>query len=137
MIQLIPYIRECLRRHLSSKQAVMLIDFDKLKRDYQEHQYEIHSKLISIMSDRLSVHLQSLKSIEDWDIKEEEDKLQPTKAHTYLESLFKEVTTLHKVLSRYLSTSTLEVSTPPSSFLLLEDRYISASLSLFLRCAVL
>ena len=32
MISLIPYIRETFRRHLSTKQAVMLIEFDKMKR---------------------------------------------------------------------------------------------------------
>jgi hypothetical protein len=36
--------REFIRRHLSAKQAVMLTEFDKLKRDYQEHQNEIHAK---------------------------------------------------------------------------------------------
>ncbi|KAG6909627.1 hypothetical protein DXG01_016409 [Tephrocybe rancida] len=32
MSELIPYVRETFRRHLSPKQAVMLIEFDKLKR---------------------------------------------------------------------------------------------------------
>ena len=32
MISLIPYVREAFRRHLSQKQAVMLVEFDKLKR---------------------------------------------------------------------------------------------------------
>lgn len=32
MIALIPYVRETFRRHLSAKQAVMLVEFDKLKR---------------------------------------------------------------------------------------------------------
>lgn len=32
MIALIPYVRETFRRHLSMKQAVMLVEFDKLKR---------------------------------------------------------------------------------------------------------
>lgn len=32
MIALIPYVREGFRRHLSPKQAVMLVEFDKLKR---------------------------------------------------------------------------------------------------------
>ena len=32
MIALIPYVRETFRRHLNPKQAVMLIEFDKLKR---------------------------------------------------------------------------------------------------------
>lgn len=31
MIALIPYVRETFRRHLNAKQAVMLIEFDKLK----------------------------------------------------------------------------------------------------------
>jgi hypothetical protein len=30
--ELIPYVRETFRRHLSRKQAVMLVEFDKLKR---------------------------------------------------------------------------------------------------------
>jgi putative cell wall-binding protein len=32
MIALVPYVREMFRRHLSQKQAVMLVEFDKLKR---------------------------------------------------------------------------------------------------------
>jgi vacuolar protein sorting-associated protein 54 len=32
VVALIPYVREFIRRHLSSKQAVMLVEFDKLKR---------------------------------------------------------------------------------------------------------
>lgn len=32
MVSLIPYIRETFRRHLSPKQAVILVEFDKLKR---------------------------------------------------------------------------------------------------------
>ena len=42
MISLVPYVRETFRRHLSPREAVMLVEFDKLKRvgefrfDYQE-----------------------------------------------------------------------------------------------------
>lgn len=32
VIALVPYVRECFRRHLNAKQAVMLVEFDKLKR---------------------------------------------------------------------------------------------------------
>lgn len=32
IIALIPYVRESFRRHLNPKQAVMLVEFDKLKR---------------------------------------------------------------------------------------------------------
>ncbi len=75
----------------------MLVEFDKLKRDYQEHQHEIHSKLVAIMSDRLAVHSAAVRSI-DW-----EAKTPVTRDYAIL--LVKECTTLHKVLSKYLSDS--------------------------------
>ncbi|KAG8743896.1 hypothetical protein FRC10_011186 [Ceratobasidium sp. 414] len=103
MITLIPYVRETFRRHLSPKQAVMLIEFDKLKRDFQEHQNEIYAKLISIMGDRLAVHCKSLQDI-DWAV--------PSPKHppnNYMEVLVKETATLHKVLTRYLSAHASEL----------------------------
>jgi vacuolar protein sorting-associated protein 54 len=89
---------------LSLKQAGLLIEFDKLKRDYQEHQYEIHSKLVSILQERLIVHCASFKSI-DW---ENINLPGEGKANAYMETLVKEITTLHKVLSRYLHSSTVD-----------------------------
>ena len=136
MISLIPYVRETFRRHLSPKQAVMLIEFDKLKRDYQEHQNEIHAKLIAIMGDRLTAHIRTLQvrfafpcppiwftfscfpsvlpSSADkdgavqavkWDVPKEGGGV-----NDYMEVLVKETVTLHKVLSRYLPSSVVEVS---------------------------
>ncbi|KAK0228789.1 Vps54-like protein-domain-containing protein [Armillaria fumosa] len=102
MIALIPYVRETFRRHLSSKQAVMLVEFDKLKRDYQEHQNEIHAKLIAIMGERLSAHIKSLQAV-DWSIPKEGGE-----ANEYIVVLTKETVTLHKVLSRYLSTGIVQ-----------------------------
>ncbi|KAH9066196.1 Vps54-like protein-domain-containing protein [Lactarius vividus] len=102
VIALVPYVRETFRRHLSPKQAVMLVEFDKLKRDYQEHQNEIHAKLVAIMGDRLSAHIKSLNAIV-WDAP-------PAKvgANEYMELLVKETVTLHKVLSRYLASAVVE-----------------------------
>ncbi|PBK78427.1 Vps54-domain-containing protein [Armillaria solidipes] len=102
MIALIPYVRETFRRHLSSKQAVMLVEFDKLKRDYQEHQNEIHAKLIAIMGERLSAHIKSLQAL-DWSVPKEGGE-----ANEYIVVLTKETVTLHKVLSRYLSTGIVQ-----------------------------
>ncbi|KAJ3904429.1 vacuolar protein sorting-associated protein 54 [Lentinula edodes] len=102
MIALVPYIRETFRRHLNSKQAVMLIEFDKLKRDYQEHQHEIHAKLIAIMGDRLSAHIKSLQTI-NWNVPPAGSGV-----NDYIELLVKETVTLHKVLSRYLSAAVVE-----------------------------
>lgn len=102
MIALIPYVRETFRRHLSPTQAVMLIEFDKLKRDFQEHQSEIHSKLISIMGDRTSAHVKSLQNV-DWDRPKQGESV-----NDYMELLVKETVTLHKVLSRYLTAPVVE-----------------------------
>lgn len=104
LISIIPYTRECLRRHLRAKQAIILVDFDKLKRDCQEHQNEIHAKLVAIMGDRLAVHCKTLQEI-DW------EKPSPTaeKPNAYMETLIKEAGTLHKVLFKYLPGSALEV----------------------------
>ncbi|KAG6865930.1 hypothetical protein C0991_010431 [Blastosporella zonata] len=102
MFELIPYVRETFRRHLSPKQAVMLTEFDKLKRDYQEHQNEIHSKLIAIMGDRLTAHIKSLQAV-DWTVPKPGGGV-----NDYIEILVKETVTLHKVLSRYLSPAVVE-----------------------------
>lgn len=103
-IHLIPYLRETVRQHLSDeRQAVMLVEFDKLKRDYQEHQNEIHSKLVAIMGDRLSVHCKGLAGT-DWNA--DSDASGPTKS---IADLVKETMTLQKVLSRYLAPSTVDL----------------------------
>lgn len=70
--------------------------------DYQEHQNEIHAKLVAIMSDRLSVHVGSLREI-DWEAAPAKDGPRP-----YAEMLVKETATLHKVLSKYLAPQTVE-----------------------------
>ncbi|EGO21066.1 hypothetical protein SERLADRAFT_441455 [Serpula lacrymans var. lacrymans S7.9] len=102
MIVLIPYVRETFRRHLSPNQAVMLVEFDKLKRDFQEHQNEIHSKLIAIMGDRISAHVKSLQAV-NWDALKQGQGI-----NDYMDLLTKETVTLHKVLSRYLSAPVVE-----------------------------
>ncbi|KIY43546.1 Vps54-domain-containing protein [Fistulina hepatica ATCC 64428] len=101
MISLIPYVRETFRRHLRQTQVVILVEFDKLKRDYQEHQHEVHQKLIAIMNDRLSFHVKTLRAI-NWEV--------PTKdpVNSYMSLLVKETTTLHKVLSKYLPGPVVE-----------------------------
>ncbi|CEH16104.1 Vacuolar sorting protein VPS45 [Ceraceosorus bombacis] len=104
VITLIPYVRETVRRHLSQTQAVMLIEFDKLRRDYQEHQNEIFAKLVAIMSDRLSVHCRGLSAIE-WNAPLSSSPPEPSRS---VQDLSKETATLHKVLSKYLQPTSVE-----------------------------
>lgn len=102
IICILPYIREFVRRHLTAKQAVMLVEFDKLRRDFQEHQHEIYSKLVSIMSDRLTVHASTVSTI-DWETKT------TGLPSEYATLLVKESTTLYRVLSKFLSDQSLQM----------------------------
>ncbi|KAF3078809.1 hypothetical protein TWF706_003697 [Orbilia oligospora] len=105
VIAVVPYLREAIRRHLgpASSGGTILPEFDKLKRIFQEHQSEIHSKLISIMSDRLMAHVRNIRQNIDWDGPGGVEG----KVSVYMETLVKETTTLNKVLSKHLSEEVL------------------------------
>jgi vacuolar protein sorting-associated protein 54 len=100
---LIPHIREFVRRHTGSGVGVtsLMGEFDKVKRLYQEHQNNISDKLVDIMAGRAAVHVKSMKMI-NWDEKGTAPGISP-----YMETLAKETTTLHKVLSKFLPDSTV------------------------------
>ncbi|KAH9160842.1 Vps54-like protein-domain-containing protein, partial [Lactarius sanguifluus] len=103
-ITLIPHVRETFRQHLSQGQAVTLVEFDKLKCDYQEHQNVVHSKLIASMGGHFSEHIKRFNGIR-WDV-----PLANPCTIEYMELLMKETTTLHKALSRYLAGATTTTS---------------------------
>jgi vacuolar protein sorting-associated protein 54 len=98
---LIPHIREFIRRHASSGASVssLMGDFDKVRRAYQEHQQSIYDKLVDIMSGRAIAHAKTMKTI-DW---EKDAKA----VNTYMETLTKETSTLHRVLSKHLPPITV------------------------------
>ena len=100
VIVLIPYIREFVRRH-SSSSGSFTIEFDKVKRLYQEHQQGIHDKLVDIMTGRTIAHVASMKKL-DWDRLPEGSGV-----NIYMETLIKESITLHKVMSKHLPESTV------------------------------
>lgn len=97
IIALIPYIREFVRRHPTQSNTI-LIEFDKVKRLYQEHQNGIQDKFVEIMSGRSRTHVTALKKI-SWD----DVGAQRPPINTYMETLIKETSTLHRVLSKHLS----------------------------------
>jgi vacuolar protein sorting-associated protein 54 len=99
IVALIPYMRECIRRHLPSGQGPVLAEFDKMKRLYQEHQSGIHDKLVDIMTSRSASHVKAMNAV-DFDSPSDGDVAKP---NTYMETLTKETLTLHRVLSRHLS----------------------------------
>ena len=102
VITLIPYIRECVRRHASNSGNLM-IEFDRVKRLLQEHQSGIHDKLVDILTGRASAHISTMKRI-DWD-----KSSSGSAVNTYMETLIKETTTLHRVLSKHLPEMTVHM----------------------------
>lgn len=98
---LLPYLRETVRRR--TPQSPTLQDFDKVKRTYQQYQSEIHTKLISIMSERVKIHVLNLKA-QDWDAARTGEE---AGGKYYMETLCKETTVLHKVLSKHLPKEVL------------------------------
>lgn len=99
VIALVPYVREFVRR--SGQANSLMVEFDKVKRLYQEHQSGIHEKLVDIMSGRSSAHVNTMRKI-DWDAKGSSPAVNP-----YMETLAKETGTLHRVLSKHLPEMTL------------------------------
>ncbi|KAL9588971.1 MAG: hypothetical protein Q9203_002221 [Teloschistes exilis] len=105
---LTPYIREFVRRH-SSGGGQLMVEFDKVRRLYQEHQYGVHDKFVEIMSGRASTHVGTMKKI-SWDASMKDP--QPA-VNAYMETLVKETLTLHKVLSKYLPEMTISMIMDP------------------------
>ncbi|KAL9100460.1 MAG: hypothetical protein Q9163_004171 [Psora crenata] len=103
---LTPHVREFVRRHATSSQGLM-IEFDKIKRLYQEHQAGINDKLVDIMSSRATTHVNTMKKT-NWDLPSAGDVVSP-----YMETLVKETTTLHKVLSKHLPDMTVRAIMDP------------------------
>ncbi|KAF2703072.1 Vps54-domain-containing protein [Pleomassaria siparia CBS 279.74] len=94
IIAILPYIRECARRHASGGKPG-LAEFDNVKRLLQDQQVSIHDKLIDIMSNRATVHVRELKKVQ-WD-NDSARNVSPN-----METLTKDTVVLHKVLSKYL-----------------------------------
>lgn len=99
IIAILPYIRECARRRISTATNKSAIgEFDNVKRLLHDQQTSIHEKLTDILSGRATVHMRSMKKIE-WDAEAEVNK----DVSSSMESLTKDTVTMHKVINKYLS----------------------------------
>ncbi|KAH6892284.1 Vps54-like protein-domain-containing protein [Thelonectria olida] len=105
---LIPHIREFVRRHAGSGAAVssLMGEFDKIRRLLQEHQDSIYQKLVDIMSGRATIHARDMKTI-DWEAAGSKS------VHAYMETLAKETTTLHRVLTKHLPETSIQMIMVP------------------------
>lgn len=105
---LTPHVREFVRRH-SSGSGGLMTEFDKMKREYQEHQAGINDKLVDIMTARATTHVGNMRKV-NWDV---EDLALNKSVNGYMEVLVKESMTLHKVLSRHLPDMTVRMIMDP------------------------
>jgi vacuolar protein sorting-associated protein 54 len=105
---LIPHIREFVRSRAGSGAGVsgLMGEFDKVRRLLQEHQASIHQKLVDIMSGRAAIHAKSMRAI-DW------DTATPGVVRPYMEILAKETTTLHRVLTKHLPETSIQMIMEP------------------------
>lgn len=106
---LMPHLREFVRRHAGSGAGVsgLMGEFDKVRRLLQEHQANIHQKLVEIMSGRAALHSKTMKAIQ-WD--KVGDDAGP---HLYMETLARETTTLHRVLTKHLPENAIQTIMVP------------------------
>ncbi|KAK4544198.1 hypothetical protein LTR36_004408 [Oleoguttula mirabilis] len=113
VVALVPYIRECVRRHLPTGQTTtgVLAEFDKTKRVYQDHQGGIHEKLVEIITSRSAAHVKAMLRDLNYDVAAEPAPSEPAadkppapaSISSYMETLTRETAILHRVLSRHLA----------------------------------
>ncbi|TPX56657.1 hypothetical protein PhCBS80983_g04395 [Powellomyces hirtus] len=95
IIAVIPHIKDRIQRYLPPKQHVLLGDFDRLLRDYKDHQSELYGKLISIMEDFCIAQSDRLQAI-DWDNPDPSQFSSAEQASVAMLEIIKQTVTLHK-----------------------------------------
>ncbi|KAJ3164013.1 hypothetical protein HDU88_005666 [Geranomyces variabilis] len=106
-IAVIPHIKDRIQNYLPPKQHVLLGDFDRLLRDYKEHQAELYGKLTSIMEDFCISQSDQLQAI-DWDNPDPAQLSPAEPASGPTLQIIKQTVVLHKVLTRYLPLDTMK-----------------------------
>ncbi|KAF8935403.1 ribosomal 40S subunit protein S1B [Dissophora ornata] len=106
---LIPYIKDWIRSKMTDKQMVMLTEFDRILRDFQEHQNEIHAKLVTIMTERLALHMRSMTNVDYDALNKPAQQLANGggNVNAFMDGLVKDAITLHKVLGRFLPAASM------------------------------
>ncbi|KNE69277.1 hypothetical protein AMAG_13659 [Allomyces macrogynus ATCC 38327] len=108
VMALIPHLRRAIAHAMVEKQTVFLAEYDRVHKDYADHQQGVYAKLVAIMEERVMFHCHAFGAV-DWEAQPGPDEHAATlpPPTPSMEALVKETTTLHKVLSRYLPGETL------------------------------
>lgn len=101
---ILPHIQEGTCKLIEGPKHFLLTqEFDRLKKDLALHKSEIHEKLVSIMRDRVSVHLQTLSAIVERSRAERGELLEVPAESDFAVALTKEMGTLRRVINELLS----------------------------------
>ncbi|KAK5162916.1 uncharacterized protein LTR77_011077 [Saxophila tyrrhenica] len=108
VVALVPYLRECVRRHLpagskAGGEGGVLGEWEKVRRVCQEHQRGIGEKLVEIMTTRSGAHVKALHALDLAAVAAVEGDVDEEKGSQYVETLTRETLTLYRVLSRHLN----------------------------------
>jgi vacuolar protein sorting-associated protein 54 len=96
ILVLLPHVRAALAAHLQTKQQAFLVELDRLKQEYAEHQERILGKFVGIIGELVAQSAAKTGLREtDWDA-------MGSAACRFVEEVIKGVSTMHKVLVGFL-----------------------------------
>lgn len=93
----VPYMKDCGRRHVPGTLSV-LEEYDRVVKDLKSHMEEIHTKFVTLMSDKMNHHV-SVIGKTDWE-------MPMNTPHKYMLDLVKDTTVLSKILNTILPKAT-------------------------------
>uniref|UniRef100_A0A060T843 ARAD1C33418p n=1 Tax=Blastobotrys adeninivorans TaxID=409370 RepID=A0A060T843_BLAAD len=96
MNRLIPFMQSCIKRHAANSASIEIDRLTENSQELGEHMNRIQSKLINLMSDRITGHCNSIKRI-DWS-----KEPAPEPCNKYMQDMVKEVGLLIKIVNNYL-----------------------------------
>ncbi|EKU21093.1 retrograde transporter [Nannochloropsis gaditana CCMP526] len=96
ILVLLPHVRAALAAHLQTKQQAFLIELDRLRQEYAEHQERVLTKFVAIMGELIAHSAANTGLREtDWDAL-------GSAACRFVEEVIKGTTTMHRVLYQIL-----------------------------------
>ncbi|KAI9292916.1 Vps54-domain-containing protein [Neoconidiobolus thromboides FSU 785] len=96
-VGLLPSLRRSLELSLGPQRALLVMQLDRIASDMAEHQNQLHSKLVAILSDNANNYLQQMEKITFDQCPADEGQVNP-----YMRKLVQDVQALHKIMIKFL-----------------------------------
>ncbi|ORY40384.1 Vps54-domain-containing protein [Rhizoclosmatium globosum] len=131
VIGYIPHLKAAIEHHLPPKQHNLLVDFDRILKDYKEHQTALYDKLVTIMQERLAYHAKNLLTV-NWDAPDAKDMTSDQACSIHIGGLVKETQTMHRAYNKGLEEELKKIELYTSAGknrLLMDGQHLMAELS--------